>query len=618
MTKLGRAVSFLVLIGAGTALAQSWDTSGNSKLNGSFFFRQVLYAVADQYGDIGEAAALYGTISFHGDGTYSIAASTVNYIDSGAGSGILPAESGTYSISASGYGFISNPFVTGDFIYGSVSNGVFVGSSTDNAGGYNDFFVAAASSGATAASFNGSYSLAYMTFPFNMGYGDPAYVYDVLATLNPNGLGSAGTMNVTGYSASNGSTPITRSVANVQYRFGSGIGTLIVPNTSSSPSGIPNTMSFYISADGNFIFGGSTNSWDMFVGVRNGSGTPNGLYYQAGMLDDASQVPSSDSSVLSTYFGSLKTGSGGTIAAHQRFFEPIFYGNRDYTYGDSFPAGTPGGYTDSKTSTQYAISSDGGYIVGLGIGPQLGIQVAVRAPNFSGSGVFLDPTGVQNAASFAPFTASVSRGELLFLTGSGFADQFEAASIYSPFPKTLRGVQVLVNGTAAAIYYVGPTYIAALVPYATASGVATIQVVTAQGSSNTITVFVGSTSPGVYVANGYAIAQHSDYSLVTAGNPAHPGDVLLIYMTGLGDVAPAIGDGALGPAMPVSTSTNTFTATIGGVSAAVAVTEIVPTIAGDYVLALTVPSGVASGDQTLIVSGPDSINSTALLPIAAQ
>ena len=615
-----RAVSLLFLIAGGTASAQNWDTSGNSKLNGSFFFRQVLSLVGDQYGDIGFAAAMYGSINFHGDGTYSIAASSVNYVDSTGRSGFLPAANGTYSISASGYGFMSNPnpFVTGDFIYGSVSNGVFVGSSTDNMGGYNDFFVAAASSGATAATFNGSYSLAYMTFPFPMGYGDPGSVYDALATLNPNGLGSAGTMNVTAYAASSGSTAITRSVSNVQYRFGSGVGTLIVPNTGNSFSGIPNTMSFYISADGNFIFGGSTTNWDMFVGVRNGAGTPNGLYFQAGILDDATQAPSSDTSVLYTYLGSLKTGAAGAIAAHQRFFERIFYGNQDYTYSDSFPAGTPGGYTDSRTSTQYAISGDGGFMVGLGIGPQLGIQVAVRAPTFSGSGVFLDPTGVQNAASFAPFTGSVSRGELLFLTGSGFADQFEAASIYSPFPKTLRGVQVLVNGTPAAIYYVGPTYIAALVPYATPSGVATIQVVTAQGSSNTITVFVGSTSPGVYVANGYAIAQHSDYSLVSASNPAHAGDVLLIYMTGLGDVSPAIEDGGLGPSMPVSTTSNSFTASIGGINAAVAITEIVPTIAGDYVLALTVPSGVPSGDQALIVSGPDSINSTALLPVAGQ
>jgi uncharacterized protein (TIGR03437 family) len=307
--------------------------------------------------------------------------------------------------------------------------------------------------------------------------------------------------------------------------------------------------------------------------------------------------------------------SSGAIIAHQRFFEPVYYGSQDYTYSDSFPAGTPGGYTDIGTSTQYLISGDGATLVGFGIGPFLGIQVAVHAPVFNGSGVFLDPTGVQNAASFAPFTASVSRGELLFLTGSGFVDQFVAADITKPFPLTLGGVQVLFNGVPAAIYYAGPTFLAVLVPYETTAAVAQIQVMTDHGNSSVVSAFVGDTAPGAYIANGYAIAQHTDYSLVTASNPAHPGDTLLVYMTGLGDVSPAVADGAVGP-IPVSTTTNTFTAAIGAVPATVVISELVPTIAGDYVLAVTIPTGVTAGDAVLSVSGSSSFTTAALLPIA--
>ena len=229
--------------------------------------------------------------------------------------------------------------------------------------------------------------------------------------------------------------------------------------------------------------------------------------------------------------------------------------------------------------------------------------------------MYLSPTGIQNAASFAPFTSSIARGELLFLTGTNLAAQFVAADIHSAFPTTLGGVQVMINGVPAAIYYVGPTFIAVLVPYETLASVAQIQVINNQGTSNTVTAFMGLTAPGVYVSNGYAIAQHSDYSLVTAGNPAHAGDTLLVYMTGLGDVSPPIGDGALGP-IPVSTTTNNFLASIGGVAATVVITEIVPTIAGDYVLAVTVPSGIPAGDQVLSIAGPDSITNTALLPVA--
>jgi hypothetical protein len=43
----------------------------------------------------------------------------------------------------------------------------------------------------------------------------------------------------------------------------------------------------------------------------------------------------------------------------------------------------------------------------------------------------------------------------------------------------------------------------------------------------------------------------------------------------------------------------------------------VPTIAGDYVLVLTVPDGVTPGDATLSIAGPDSYTLAALLPVAA-
>ncbi len=68
--------------------------------------------------------------------------------------------SGTYSISASGYGFLSNPLSPTDSVYGLVSQqggqNIFVGSSTES--GLNDMFVAAPySSSATNATFKGSY-----------------------------------------------------------------------------------------------------------------------------------------------------------------------------------------------------------------------------------------------------------------------------------------------------------------------------------------------------------------------------------------------------------------------------------------------------------------------------
>ena len=106
----------LVAAAAGPAAAQSWDNSGNSLLNGTYYFREVFYvASGDSNGDLSQAIAVFGNITFNGAGTYTMICSVA---DSSLGDGTCLAWlqyyygtsatlSGTYSISASGYGFLS-------------------------------------------------------------------------------------------------------------------------------------------------------------------------------------------------------------------------------------------------------------------------------------------------------------------------------------------------------------------------------------------------------------------------------------------------------------------------------------------------------------------------------
>ena len=115
-------------VGAG-AQAPAFDSSGNKLLNGSDYFRFVAYTVADTSGDIGAAITLYGGISFDGNGNYSISGQGLD-----TGNGVVQNVSltGTYTISASGYGYLTNPISsTPIYIYGLVSHGIFIGSSTE-------------------------------------------------------------------------------------------------------------------------------------------------------------------------------------------------------------------------------------------------------------------------------------------------------------------------------------------------------------------------------------------------------------------------------------------------------------------------------------------------------
>ena len=122
ISKLARLVALLCAATGWQAVAQTWDTSGNGMLNGTYYFRDVAFFLSST-GSLSEADALYGTIAFNGNGTYSFTNCTL--YDSGYGLNTCAAfgvpTSGTYSIAASGYGFLSSPIPGGGAIYGLVS-----------------------------------------------------------------------------------------------------------------------------------------------------------------------------------------------------------------------------------------------------------------------------------------------------------------------------------------------------------------------------------------------------------------------------------------------------------------------------------------------------------------
>jgi uncharacterized protein (TIGR03437 family) len=257
----------------------------------------------------------------------------------------------------------------------------------------------------------------------------------------------------------------------------------------------------------------------------------------------------------------------------------------------------------------------------------LGINVAMPAPSVSApsSGVFLNPTGIVNAGSFAPFTAGWAPGELLILYGANMAPHPSTVASSIPFPTTLDGVQVLVNGLAAPIYYVTPGQISAIVPYAANSGVLQIQVVNNGTTSNTVSNFSTLTSPGVLTQSqngiGYGDVVHQDGSLVTSKNPAQIGETVSVFLTGLGAVTPGIPDGADGPGGTLSQANNTITAyldaasTANSVQATIGYAGLAPQLAGLYQINLTIPANTTPGDNYLEIAGPDSDASESLISI---
>ncbi len=595
----------------------TWDNSGNSMLSGTYHFRQVVWQLADAFGDFNDAEALYGNITFDGNGNYTMACSFLEAVNNPSPTACTqpgaPLLTGTYRISAGGLGYLDSQIFTGGHVWGTVSNGgVFIGSSTEDgtAAGTNDIFIAAKfpASTPTIASFNGSYAIAEMSTP---GL-SLAAIRDAMFQINPDGAGHLGTLNPFGYIGNGNTEVIPAPIVGATYSFdATGLGKLQLNGTPGTDL-VAGQWLFYVSPDGRFIFGGSSAGFDIFVGVLAPPTTTapanwiSGLYGQAGVDFDLTNFSASASSNLSTYFGTFQA-TGGTIVGHQRLLNGFDgtladYTPYDYTYSDTLTI-NPDGTMNDFLGRHYVIGASGDIRVGIGTGVVPGINVTLRAPVFSGPGVFLNPTGVTNLFSSAPYSVGVSPGAFMVLSGTG-----------------LTGVnQVLVNGREAFINSVSDTQVVFVVPYATSGTAASIQVINSGGgSSATLTVFATTTTPGVLASQGGAgevIAQHLDYSLVTENNPAQPGEIILLYVEGLGSVSPAIADGVAAPLSPLSPEVAPLQTLVDGENATMLFAGLTPTLIADYALIVIIPSDLPAGDAFVDVSGPDSITDEATIPV---
>jgi len=345
-----------------------------------------------------------------------------------------------------------------------------------------------------------------------------------------------------------------------------------------------------------------------------------GLYYSAGLND----VPGE----FDTFNGAF-TARGTVLLEHQRFLSTANGRPQNYTAVGVLPSSAVSDYTDTLSAVEYTLSQDASIRIGVGQSPYVGLRIAVRGPTFTApsSAPYIDPTGVINAASFAPFTSGVAPGELLSIYGANLSTSTVVTPGGVAFPTSLGGVQVFMNNRPAALYFVSPGQIAAIVPYGTTEGVVQIQVNRGGVTSNAVTEFRYLTHPGIFSQSqsgeGIGAVLHADYSLVTEAKPAKPGEVIQVFLTGLGGVFPTVADGALGGATATNLNTTlpgTVGANIDGIvvdSTGIPYSGLAPGLAGLYQLNVTVPAAASSGNVFLDIATPDAYTSQVALPVGA-
>jgi uncharacterized protein (TIGR03437 family) len=121
-----------------------------------------------------------------------------------------------------------------------------------------------------------------------------------------------------------------------------------------------------------------------------------------------------------------------------------------------------------------------------------------------------------------------------------------AADIHSgQLPIALAGteVEVFINHLPADVYYVSPGQVNVLIPptVLAATGPATVQLENQGLYGPPIKITLATAAPVLFQSDATTVvATHGNGPLVTPSAPAHAGEVVILYATGLGPTAPAV------------------------------------------------------------------------------
>jgi len=241
--------------------------------------------------------------------------------------------------------------------------------------------------------------------------------------------------------------------------------------------------------------------------------------------------------------------------------------------------------------------------------------------NVSGSSGTLEPGTTQISGGVTPNVAPVlfsngtlnnyypdaalSPGLIAQVYGSGLAAGVGQPGAL-PLPGLFQGTSVMIGSKQAPLYYVSSGQVNVQLP----TELTTSQQVILASANNAFTLpdllDINPLQSGIAAyADGTnnVIAQHADFSYVTAASPAKPGEIVIIYLAGMGATNPTVPSGQGAPtAEPLARVVNVPTVTVDGQNATVEFAGLAPGFVGLYQIDLQVPSTARTGSLALVVS----------------
>jgi uncharacterized protein (TIGR03437 family) len=156
------------------------------------------------------------------------------------------------------------------------------------------------------------------------------------------------------------------------------------------------------------------------------------------------------------------------------------------------------------------------------------------APSYTAASIV--NSGSYTAGPLAPNTLGT-----IFGTELSFTEEKAAPNPTGALPPTLAGIRVVVAGIVAPLYYVSPGQVNFIVPSYISPGEYKLYVDRQGLRGPLVDITIADASPALFRMDpDLIIATHADGSTITQEAPAHPGEVIVIYATGLGGTDPAL------------------------------------------------------------------------------
>jgi uncharacterized protein (TIGR03437 family) len=307
---------------------------------------------------------------------------------------------------------------------------------------------------------------------------------------------------------------------------------------------------------------------------------------------------SDQSAVINTPFSAPLVVQLQTTSGSPASFAPVAFSSKgELTFSSTLVTSDVNGMASTMVTSSgpiagaFAVSA----ITGSGKNPPTATFLLTTLPLGPQS-----PT-ILNSASYTP---NIAPGGLVTFTGAGLTPTIQGVVTD---PTQMGSYSVSFDGNPATILALinqnGIQQINAQVPFEEEPGTSdNVDIETPQGSASLSNITVAALAPAIFTngtlsafGQSYPLAQATrpDGSVVSASNPAQPGENITFFATGLGQTVPAASDGV--PGVPGQIVGSALYAGVNNQGDAVISAIYEPNAIGVYVVTIQIPSATTPG-----------------------